>query len=109
VGLIKRHARRIRRKIRDRSRDAFRGATDHWCPECQKRVRPFHLCAPKPDFRQRRAQSDRLAKRRTAKRKTEPRERRPPHPYQSCTDQECPRPACTAFRDGLAACPLEHK
>lgn len=55
--------------------------------------------------------------------------RRPPHEYQSCSDQDCQRPACVAFRegyrdghrdgyrqgydkgfpDGIAACPRAHQ
>jgi hypothetical protein len=57
------------------------------------------------------------------------RPRRPPHEYQSCTDRDCQRPVCLAFKegyrdghkdgyqqgydkgfpDGIAACPLTHK
>jgi hypothetical protein len=32
--------------------------------------------------------------------KPKPRPRRPPHEYQSCTDNDCQRPVCVAFKEG---------
>jgi hypothetical protein len=32
--------------------------------------------------------------------KAAPRSRRPPHEYQSCADDKCPRPVCVAFKEG---------
>jgi hypothetical protein len=126
MGFIKRRVRRVvRRRLRNPARAAVKRAATHWCPECQKRVEPFHLCAPKSDFRQRLRQADRRAgteRRRQRKRETAarrkaakgksapraPRERRS-HQYQACTDEGCQRPLCVAFKAGMAACPLPHQ
>jgi hypothetical protein len=104
--LIERHVRKMRRKVRKRIRDTFRGAAERWCPECQKRVQPFHICAPSSDFKSRRRQAERRDSRR--KRASGKSRERSAHQYQTCTDQSCTRPVCVAFREGMAACPLEH-
>jgi hypothetical protein len=107
VGLIKRHARRLlRQKVRKPARAALRGVVERWCPECQKRVQPFHLCAPRSDFKARRAQHERAQRRRGGG--TRPRERRE-HDYRTCRDEDCPRGLCRAFREGMRACPLPHQ
>lgn len=73
------------------------------------------------------------AKSRTKHEPPRKRPRRPPHEYQSCTDKDCQRPVCVAFRegyrdghrdgdregftrgydrgfpDGIAACPRSHQ
>lgn len=118
MGLIKRRARKlIRQKIRQPARAAIRGAAERWCPNCQKRVQPFHTCVIKTDFRKRRTQAERrtrAAKRRTAKTTkgtsaARPRERHQAHPYQTCHDPACQRRACVAFKEGMSACPLPHE
>ena len=123
MGFVKRRVRRlVRQKIRKPARAAVKRAAERWCPECQKRVEPFHLCAPKSDFRQRKAAAVRrekaerrrqrrreaAARRKAARGKSAPGERRS-HPYQTCTDESCQRPLCVAFREGMAACPLVHE
>lgn len=104
MGLIKRHVRRlVRQKIRKPARAALRGLAEHWCPECQRRVQPFHVCAPKSDFKGRRSQ---LERRRSSSKRTSgsrpPRERGE-HDYRTCRDQDCPRRLCQAFREGQGA------
>jgi hypothetical protein len=112
VGVLKRHARRlVRQKIRKPVRDALHGLAESWCPDCQKRVQPFHVCAPKSDFKQRRAQQARTAR---PRRRSAPKPARRPcerrqHDYTACSDQQCPRPLCKAFREGREACPLPHQ
>ena len=112
MGLIKRHARRLyRQKVRKPARAFLQRLTQSWCPECQKQADPFHVCAPKSDFRRRRAQHDRAERRQRGKRPGaagKPRERRP-HDYTTCRDQDCPRPLCRAYREGMQACPLPHQ
>ena len=92
------------------------------CPKCRKpQGNPLtHTCAPKSDFRRRRARHEKQA--RAAARK------RDRHDYQSCGDKDCQRSLCVAFRTGYktgeadgfdrgwaagfpagqAACPLPH-
>jgi hypothetical protein len=114
MGFIGREVRRAKRRVRRRARETFRNAAERWCPECQKRVQPFHTCVIKTDFKRRKTRQDRATaaqrrKARNAKGKTT--RTRPPreaHPYQSCTDMECPRPLCKAFKEGIQACPLSH-
>jgi hypothetical protein len=91
------------------------------CPDCK---RPYgsnplaHVCAPKSDFKARKARKKRQQER---------------HDYTACLDSECKRALCVAFKtgwklgdqagyergwqqgydrgfpDGIAACPREHK
>jgi hypothetical protein len=51
--------------------------------------------------RRERQKADARAARLKAKRKPAGRRSRPSHPYQSCRDRECARPACVAYRDGI--------
>jgi hypothetical protein len=101
------------------------------CPRCRKTItNPLtHTCRPKSDFKQRRAAHE---KRQRDEKRAAARKQRPQHDYQACSDQECPRPLCKAYRagwqtghqegyeqgwqagydkgfpDGIAACPLPH-
>ena len=57
-----------------------------------------HVCAPKSDFRKRKSAA---AKReRAAARKKRQQEK---HDYQACSNGECPRPLCAAFKTGQKA------
>lgn len=108
MGLIKRHVRKqIRKRITRPAKARVKRATLHWCAECQKNVPLFHTCVIKTDFKRRKARA-KTRSRRNAKSKSTPRQRRDSHPYQSCTDQDCPRQACTAYREGMASCNRAH-
>jgi hypothetical protein len=103
------------------------------CPKCRK---PYggnpalHACAPRSDFKKRKKAFDgEQRKREREKNKNS----RPKHDYTECSDTECKRSLCTAYkaghalgdhegyargwdqghdrgyRDGQAACPREHK
>jgi hypothetical protein len=100
------------------------------CPTCKKpRGNPLtHTCRPKSGFRRRKSAFEReqRAKARKKRQKND-------HDYQACTDNDCPRPVCVAFKtgyltghrdgyeqgwrtgydrgfpDGIAACPLPHQ
>lgn len=66
------------------------------CGRCRKRYsNPFgHTCAPKSDFKRRKATAAKQAA--AAKRKA-----RPEHPPASaCRDGDCRRAACAAYREG---------
>ncbi len=83
------------------------------CSQCGKPLgNPLtHTCIVKTDFRERQA----AAKKKAA---------RPVHRYEACTDEDCQRTACLAYRqgseeghaagyeqgfpDGIAACPRKH-
>jgi hypothetical protein len=103
--IIKREA---RKRITRPARAALRGLAERWCPECQKRVQPFHLCAPRSDFKARRTRYERAQTRRKRGGTRPPRERRE-HDYHACRDEDCPRGLCRAFREGIQACPLPHQ
>ncbi|HZR50084.1 MAG TPA: hypothetical protein VFB06_11250 [Streptosporangiaceae bacterium] len=103
--------REARKRIGNPLREAVRRAAEQWCPECQKRVQPFHLCMVRTDFRQRKAEAGRQVRRgggpETARGGR--RDARTAHDYQTCPDRGCPRPLCRAFREGQLACPLPHQ
>jgi hypothetical protein len=65
------------------------------CPKCKKpQGNPLtHACRPRSDFKRRKADYTRQQK--AANRKT-----RQAHDYQACTDRDCPRPVCVAYRTG---------
>jgi flagellar biosynthesis/type III secretory pathway protein FliH len=87
------------------------------CPKCRKPVgNPVtHTCAPKSDFKKRRAKAERERKARERKKRQAER-----HDYTACGDHECTRPTCKAYREGRAtgrdegfeegilACPRDH-
>jgi hypothetical protein len=81
------------------------------CPRCKKPVtNPLtHVCSVRTDFRKRAAEQK---KKQAAERRRKARAEKPQHDYHSCTDGDCQRRACAAYRegfaDGVANCPLEH-
>lgn len=107
MGLIKRHVRKLyRRRIRRPVQAKLSSLVRSWCRDCERNVDPFHTCAPRSDFKRRRAQQARAEKRRQGSR---PRERRPPHDWHTCPDTECPVRVCVAFREGRDSCPGPHQ
>ena len=82
-----------------------------------------HHCKPKSDFTKRKAAAEKREKARARKRRQADK-----HDYQACTDKDCPRSLCVAFKTGRkigyregfddgwaagfqagqAACPLPH-
>ena len=80
------------------------------CPRCKKPVtNPLtHVCKVRSDYRKRLAEHKRQQAR--AKRAAA-RAAAPQHDYH-CTDENCHRRMCLAYReglaDGLANCPLDH-
>ena len=95
------------------------------CPKCRK---PFganplaHVCAPKSDFRKRKAQYEK-------EQREKARKARPRHDYTECSDAGCKRALCVAYKSGrelgdaegyargwengyqrgVADCPRDHK
>jgi hypothetical protein len=60
--------------------------------------------------REARARRAAAAKARKAAAKTRPKRPRPPaHDYQTCTDPECEKYGCLAYRQGVEDCPLPHQ
>ena len=57
------------------------------CPKCKKPVgNPLtHTCHPRSDFKRRKARAARQAEK---------------HDYQACSDKDCPRPLCVAYKTG---------
>ena len=106
------------------------------CPSCGKSRGLRHTCAPKSDFkarrrrqataerqrkrkavrarqaaRRRQAAAERRARakaRKQAARTRRPRPRQPQHDYATCTDKDCMRHPCLAYRQGIEDCPLPH-
>ena len=68
------------------------------CPACGK---PYggnplaHVCAPKSDFKRRKSRAAKAE--RAAERK---RRQAQKHDYQACSDKDCPKPLCVAFKTG---------
>ena len=67
------------------------------CGKCKKRVtNPLtHTCKPKFDFKQRKSRAVKAEK--AVARKKRQAEK---HDYQACSDRDCPKPLCVAFRTG---------
>jgi hypothetical protein len=69
------------------------------CPKCRK---PYgsnplaHACAPKSDFRKRKAAYEK-------EQRDKARKARPKHDYTTCADNECKRPLCVAYKSGWKA------
>jgi len=121
-----------RRKTRTKLRPRIKVT----CTTCHRARGIRHTCAPKSDFKGRRrkqataerqrkrkavkarqaarrkqAAAERRAReraRRTAAKTRSPRPRQPPHDYATCTDKDCMRHPCRAYRDGIEDCPLPH-
>lgn len=136
VGLFKKVIRKRVRQPLKRAVDQRARRVSVECPKCRKRyTNPLaHTCAVSTDFKRRKAAAARAEKRDAARarrkaaadrrkaaaaeRRRKAREKRPAaarrpatrqsHDYRLCRDEECPRHACRAYRDGLEDCPLEH-
>jgi hypothetical protein len=67
------------------------------CPKCKRpQGNPLtHTCQPRSDFRRRKAAYDK--QQRAAARKKRAKQA---HDYQACTDNECARPLCVAYKTG---------
>jgi hypothetical protein len=106
------------------------------CTTCGKRRGIRHDCRPKSDFkarkrkqatagrqrkrkavrtrqaaRRKQAAAERRARakaRKQAARTRRPRPRQPQHDYATCTDKDCTRHPCLAYRQGIEDCPLPH-
>lgn len=96
------------------------------CPKCRRNYGPggalTHDCAPRSDFKKRRKQFEKEERERARK-------ARPKHDYAECSDAECKRSLCVAYksgresgdaegyargwnqghRRGVADCPRDHK
>jgi hypothetical protein len=80
-----------RRKQTVRPRLAFGG-----CPTCRKPygANPLaHVCAPKSDFKQRKKEHEKREREKARKAK-------PKHDYRECSDAECKRSLCVAYKSG---------
>lgn len=104
------------------------------CPKCKKSYGAggalTHDCAPRSDFKKRRTK---FTKEQRAREREKARKARPKHDYTECSDGQCKRSLCVAFKsgkevgdqqgyergwqqgydrgfpDGQDACPREHK
>ncbi|HZR53620.1 MAG TPA: hypothetical protein VFB06_29450 [Streptosporangiaceae bacterium] len=103
------------------------------CPKCRRKYTgtpASHVCAPRSDFKKRKKafEAEQAKREREKNRKA-----RPKHDYLECSDAECKRPTCVAYKtgreqgdlegydrgwqqgynrgypDGQAACPRDHK
>lgn len=67
------------------------------CPKCKKKYTAggalTHHCAPKSDFGRRRKQAEKEAR-------DKARKARPAHDYTECSDNQCKRPNCVAYKAG---------
>jgi hypothetical protein len=66
------------------------------CPKCRKRygANPLlHTCEQKSDFRKRKAEFEKAQRDKARKAK-------PKHDYTECSDAECKRVTCTAYKSG---------
>ena len=67
------------------------------CPECKK---PYcanpalHVCAPRSDFKKRKKQFEK-------EQRDKARKARPKHDYTECSDNECKRSLCVAYKAGI--------
>ena len=68
------------------------------CPDCGKAygANPLaHTCTKKSDFRKRKAEHEKREREKARK-------ARPKHDYTECSDTECKRALCTAYKAGIA-------
>jgi hypothetical protein len=69
------------------------------CPKCRKRYGAggplTHACVPRSDFKRRRKQFEKEERERARK-------ARPKHDYTECSDAECKRSLCVAYKGGIA-------
>lgn len=71
------------------------------CPKCRRRygANPLlHVCEQKSDFRKRKAEHERKQRERE---REKARKARPGHDYTECSDRECKRSLCVAYRAGI--------
>jgi flagellar biosynthesis/type III secretory pathway protein FliH len=71
------------------------------CPKCRKRygANPLlHVCEVKSDFRKRKAEYEK--KQREAARE-KARKEKPRHDYTECSNRECKRSLCVAYKAGI--------
>lgn len=73
------------------------------CPKCRKSYSAggalTHVCAPKSDFKKRKSQFEKEQK---ARAREKSRKNRPKHDYTECSDAECKRSLCVAYKSGVA-------
>jgi hypothetical protein len=71
------------------------------CPTCKKSYGAggplTHHCAPKSDFGRRKKQSE---KERRQREREQARKNRPKHDYTECSDSQCKRSLCVAYKSG---------
>ena len=70
------------------------------CPRCNRKYAgdPLtHVCAPRSDFKKRKAEFDKEQARRERQKN-----KKPPHDYIECSDPECKRSRCVAYKAGRA-------
>jgi len=69
------------------------------CPDCRKTItNPLtHVCAPGSDFKRRKKAHDRQQAKQPGKR------RQDRHDYTECSDNDCPRSLCVAYKKGFKA------
>jgi hypothetical protein len=67
------------------------------CPQCSRTItNPLtHVCKPKSDFKKRKSKHEREQRAKARKRRQSEK-----HDYQACSDKDCPRPLCVAFKTG---------
>lgn len=68
------------------------------CPDCRQGygANPLaHVCAPRSDFKRRKAEHEK-------RQRDKARKARPKHEYQECSDAECKRSLCVAYKAGIA-------
>lgn len=87
---------------RRRGRTRIRPRVSYDCPKCKKPVtNPLtHVCVTRTDFRQRLAEQRKREKR---ERRAKGRAAAQQHDYHSCSDQDCQRRTCVAYREGFEA------
>lgn len=71
------------------------------CPRCRKRFGAnalLHVCNKPSDFKKRRAEHE---KRERDKAREKARQERPKHDYLECSNRECKRPTCVAYKAGI--------
>lgn len=68
------------------------------CPTCKKAYgaggQMTHACAPKSDFGRRKKKYEK-------EQRDKARKQRPTHDYTECSDGECKRSACVAYKSGV--------
>lgn len=66
------------------------------CPDCRKPVgNPLtHVCSPRSDFKRRKAKSEREQRGRGKRQQDK-------HDYTACSDNDCKRSLCVAFKTGF--------